>query len=156
MQFKVILLSLFSATLVLGQATQHPHRISADKRHSSKAAKTSSTREYLPLIKRLRSQGATVKLTAEPVRQPFFSVPGRIIGINDESVQVFKFSNASAADGQAHRVSADGMTIGTSKPSWMAPPHFFKAGKLIVIYVGANESVLKVLQASLGVQFAGS
>jgi hypothetical protein len=37
----------------------------------------------------------------------------------------------------------------------MAPPHFFRSGKLIVLYVGANESILKVLQASLGAQFAG-
>ncbi len=155
MQFKVILLSLFSASLVLGQSTLPRHRVSSAKRHSSTAASSRSAREYLQLVNRLRSKGANVKLTAERLRQPFFSVPGRIVSINNESVQVFKFANASAAEGAAKRVAPDGMTIGNSKPSWMGPPHFFKSGKLIVLYVGANESVLKVLQTSLGSQIAG-
>lgn len=155
MQFKVILLSLFSASLVLGQSTLHRHRISPVKGHSSKASNALSGTEYLDLANRLRSAGANVKLTAERLRQPFFSVPGRIVSINNESVQVFKFANASAAEGAAKRVAPDGMTIGNSKPSWMGPPHFFKSGKLIVLYVGANESVLKVLQTSLGSQIAG-
>lgn len=155
MEFKVILLSLFSASLVLGQSILPRHRMSAVKRHSSAAASARLATEYLDLVNRLRSAGANVKLTAERVRQPFFSVPARIVSINDESVQVFKFANTSAAEGAAKRVASDGMTIGTSKPSWMAPPHFFKNGKLIVLYVGANESILKVLRASLGGQFAG-
>lgn len=151
----LILLSLFNAFLFLGQSTLHRQRVNAVKRHSSTAATPRSAPEYLQLVNRLRSKGANVKLTAERVRQPFFSVPGRIININDEGVQVFKFANTSAAEAQAKRVAPDGMTIGTSKPSWMAPPHFFRSGKLIVLYVGANESILKVLQASLGSQFAG-
>jgi hypothetical protein len=155
MQFTVVLLSSFSALLFLGQSTLHLYPISAAKRHSSTTASSRADTEYLQLAQRLRAKGASAKLTAERVRQPFFSVPGRIININDEGVQVFKFANASAAEKQIKRVAPDGMTIGTSKPSWMAPPHFFRSGKMIVLYVGANESILKVLQASLGSQFAG-
>ncbi len=156
MQFKVISLSLFSASLVLGQSTLHRHRISPVKGHSSKASNALSGTEYLDLANRLRSAGANAKLTTKRVRQPFFSIPGRIVSINDESVQVFKFTSASAAEGAAKRVAPDGMTIGTSKPSWMATPHFFKRGKLIVLYVGVNESILRMLSASLGGQFAGN
>lgn len=153
MRFTAILL-LFSAFLSPGQSL-HRNRTNPVKRHSSTPSSAGSATEYLNLVSRLRAEGAKVKLTAEQVRQPFFSVPGRIITINDESLQVFRFANASAAKGQAKRVAPDGMTIGTSKPSWMAPPHFFKSGELIVLYVGANESILKVLQVSLGAQFAG-
>jgi hypothetical protein len=35
------------------------------------------------------------------------------------------------------------------------PPHFFKSGRLIVLYVGEESSVLKALEAMLGPQFAG-
>ncbi|MEO7971657.1 MAG: hypothetical protein ABI698_10190 [bacterium] len=156
MQFTVILLSLFSAVFCRAQSHLHLYPISAAKLHSSTTASSRSDTEYIRLVKRLRSSGASAKVTAELVRQPFFSVSGRIINVNGESVQVFKFANAAAAEAQAKGVAPDGMTIGTSKPSWMAPPHFFKGGKLIVLYVGANESVLKVLEASLGTQFAGS
>lgn len=78
------------------------------------------------------------------------------MNINDEGVQVFRYATDAAAANQAKQVAGDGMTIGTSKPSWMAPPHFFRSGKFIVLYVGTNESILKVLQTALGSQFAGS
>lgn len=156
MQFTVILISLFGAFPCMAQSTRPFYLISAAKKsHFSTRAVSRSDTEYVQLVKRLRANGANAKLTAERVRQPFFSIPGRIININDEGVQVFKFANASAAEAQAKGVAPDGMTIGTSKPAWMAPPHFFKSGKLIVLYVGANQSILQVLQTTLGSQFAG-
>lgn len=39
---------------------------------------------------------------------------------------------------------------------WIAPPHFYKKGQLIVLYAGVNISVIHILEASLGSQFAGS
>jgi hypothetical protein len=114
-----------------------------------------SPKEYARLIAKLRAQGASARSTRERVRQPFFSVPGRIMTVNSESIQVFEYSNSATSENQAKRVSPDGKTIGNSKPSWMAPPHFFKSRNLIVLYVGANESTLKVLRATLGPEFAG-
>ena len=38
---------------------------------------------------------------------------------------------------------------------WLAPPHFYKAGKVIVIYVGRDSGVMSVLQEAMGSQFAG-
>ncbi|MBA2702435.1 MAG: hypothetical protein H0U60_01100 [Blastocatellia bacterium] len=80
---------------------------------------------------------------------------GRVTNINGESVQVFEYATNSAAEADARRVSADGTTIGTSKPTWMAPPHFFRSGKLIVLYVGANQTIVNLLRATVGNQFAG-
>lgn len=97
----------------------------------------------------------TVRSSKERVRQPFFSVSGRIIMVNNEGLQVFEYPTQVAAANEAERVSQDGMTIGSSKPSWMAPPHFFKRGTLIVIYVGNNQTILNILKATLGGQFAG-
>jgi hypothetical protein len=156
MQSKLIAILLLSASLIPGQSNRHRHSVNAVKRHSSKPTRARASTEYLRLINRLRSAGATVKLTDERVRQPFFSVSGKIFSINEEGVQVFEYASASAAEDQAKRVTPDGMTIGTSKPSWMAPPHFFMSGKSILLYVGTTESILKVLQASFGRQFAGS
>ena len=75
--------------------------------------------------------------------------------ISGEALQVFEYARASAADADASRVSGDGTTIGTSKPTWMATPHFFKSGKLIVLYVGGNQTVVDLLRTALGNQFAG-
>jgi hypothetical protein len=52
-------------------------------------------------------------------------------------------------------VSADGGSVGTSSMSWMATPHFYQAGKLLVLYVGDNAVVADMLESALGSQFAG-
>jgi hypothetical protein len=122
----------------------------------SYSVKAKRSAELRSLMKKLRGQGARVALTNERVKQPFFSVPARILNIDGVSVQVFQYSLLSAASKEAAVVNSDGMTIGTSKPSWMAPPHFFRSGRLIVLYVGNEQSILMLLQGALGNQFAGN
>lgn len=115
-----------------------------------------SSTELRSLMKKLRSQGAKVALTGEKVEQPFFSVPARILNINGVGIQVFQYSSPSAAHKEAMLVSSDGMSIGGSKPAWMGPPHFFKSGRLIVLYLGNDHTILKTIHGALGKQFAGS
>ena len=38
---------------------------------------------------------------------------------------------------------------------WPAPPHYYKKGRVIVRYLGDSMAVLEVLEAVLGLQFAG-
>jgi hypothetical protein len=154
MLLRVMVIALVLASLTFGQSTRHRHgkKVKADPSYSS--SRTAST-ELLRLARKLRAGGASVALTKEKVSQPFFSARGRIMKTNGEAVQVFQYLTPSAADADARRVSADGSTIGTSKPMWMATPHFFKSGNLIVLYVGANQTILELLQTSLGDQFAG-
>jgi hypothetical protein len=39
--------------------------------------------------------------------------------------------------------------------SWMATPHFYKTGRILVLYVGDDQKVIDVLTGALGPQFAG-
>jgi len=89
------------------------------------------------------------------VDQPFFSIPGRMIKVHGEDVQVFQYANAAAAAAEAAPISRDGRTVGTRKVHWIGSPHFFKKEKLLVLYVGDNAKVLGSLEAALGQQFAG-
>ena len=41
-------------------------------------------------------------------------------------------------------------------PMWIAPPHFFKSGRLIVLYIGEEPRLLQGLAHILGPQFAGN
>jgi hypothetical protein len=109
---------------------------------------------YASLIDNLRTAGVSAESEGE-VDQPFFSVEGRIIKVSGEDVQVFQYGDAAAADAQAALVSPDGSSVGTSKLHWVDPPHFYKKGKLLVLYVGGNAKALKALEAVLGRQFAG-
>ena len=111
-------------------------------------------RDYVSLIDNLRAAGATVEPVGE-VRQPFFSVPGQAITVNGEQVQVFEYPDAGSAAAAAARISPDGGTIGTTMVTWVGPPHFYRAGKVIVLYVGDSRAVISVLERVLGPQFAG-
>jgi hypothetical protein len=110
--------------------------------------------DYASLAANLRAAGASVK-PGDEVDQPFFSVTGKMMQVHGEEVQVFQFANAAVADAQAARISPTGSAVGTTKVHWIGPPHFYRKGKLLVLYVGDNDQVLKALQAALGRQFAG-
>ncbi len=110
--------------------------------------------DYVSLIDNLRQAGATVEPAGE-MTQPFFSVNGRVIVVNGGDVQVFEYADAAAAEAEAAPVSPDGSSVGTSMVGWVASPHFYRAEKLIVLYIGDSEAVTDVLENVLGQQFAG-
>jgi hypothetical protein len=106
------------------------------------------------LIAALQASGATVE-TGDPISQFFFSPEGSIIKVNGADVQVFEYESAEAMENEASQVAPDGGSIGTSMVTWMDPPHFYKAGRIIALYVGSDQAVLGLLEQVLGPQFAG-
>lgn len=111
-------------------------------------------RDYVSLIDQLRAHDATVTPTGE-ISQPFFSVKGQAITVNGEQVQVYEYPTADAANAESARISPDGGTVGNTHIDWVASPHFYKAGKVIVLYVGSSDAALQPLTTVLGPQFAG-
>ena len=89
--------------------------------------------DYVSLIDNLRAAGATVEPKGE-VSQAFFSVKGQVMSVNGGEVQVFEYADESAIEADAALISPDGGSIGTSMVTWVAAPHFYKIGKLIVLY----------------------
>jgi hypothetical protein len=110
--------------------------------------------DYVSLIDNLRASGATVEPVGE-VEQAFFSVTGHVITVNGNDVQVFEYADAEAAEADAALVAPDGGSVGTTMVTWVATPHFYRTGKLIVLYVGDDSGVTAVLESALGPQFAG-
>lgn len=105
-------------------------------------------------LEELREKGAEAQ-SGESVEQAFFSVIGTMINLNGESVQVFEYDSAETMESDAVLVDADGGSIGTSMVSWVATPHFYKKGRILVLYVGDNAETLGLLESVLGAQFAG-
>jgi hypothetical protein len=110
--------------------------------------------DYASLLDGLRAAGATVEPAGE-VEQPFLSVTGTMIKVHGEDVQVFEYANPAAMEAETAKISRDGSTVGTAKLHWIGSPHFHRRGKLLVLYLGDSEQVLKTLQSVLGDQFAG-
>ncbi|MGI8811219.1 MAG: hypothetical protein ACR2IH_01665 [Pyrinomonadaceae bacterium] len=124
------------------------------EQHRPLRAKTPAPSQLDGLIRKLRAAGATVTKGSK-VSQPFFTAAGRLLYVNGVEVQVFEYKATQKANADAGRVSPQGSPVSTSMVTWVAPPHFFKSGRLIVLYVGNEPRVLKALKASVGEQFAG-
>jgi len=106
------------------------------------------------LVTALQDAGAAVE-TGEPISQAFFTPEGSILKVNGADVQVFEYESIEAMQEEASQVAPDGGSIGTSMVSWMDTPHFYQAGRIIVLYVGSDETILDLLEKVLGPQFAG-
>ena len=120
-------------------------------------------KDYVSLVDTLRAVGATVD-PAGTRSVDFLAPEKQLLTVNGEDIQAFEFASAEEADAAAGGVSATGSSIVTtmadgtqmaSMITWVEPAHFYKAGKLIVIYVGSDSDVIDALQDAMGRQFAG-
>jgi hypothetical protein len=74
---------------------------------------------------------------------------------------VFEYPSPETARSDAARVAPDGYSIGpggtlpAAQIEWVAPPHFFRRGRIIAVYLGSDQKVLDWLQGVFGEQFAG-
>lgn len=98
---------------------------------------------------------ATVTVIGSSQSQSAIGGTGYAITVNGERVQIFEFSTEAQATARSRQVSADGTKIGTQEIPWKVDPHFFRKGRLIVVYGGSNASVMNALERVLGKQFAG-
>jgi hypothetical protein len=106
------------------------------------------------LLSALQTSGLEPR-QVDRITSAFFTVPATVYQIRDGEIQIYEFPNEERAAHEAETVSADGSSVGTSKVLWRAPPHFFRTGALLVLYLGSDEQVLDILRAKIGSQFAG-
>ena len=113
-----------------------------------------STREFVGLLEHL---GARVSVAETMPREsfPFFSVNSQRLLVNEQTVHVFEYLDSNTAAEEAARVSATGSPIGETQITWVDPPRFYKSTHLIVLYVGRNEDVVRLLEDVFGRPFAG-
>lgn len=115
----------------------------------SPAPEKTKVDSYQSLVDALRLDGATIEPGGN-VEQPFFKVPGQVIRVNGQDVQVFEYENEAARQVDSSQISSDGSTIGTSIVTWMDTPHFWAKGKTIVLYIGKNQATVDLLNQVLG------
>lgn len=102
------------------------------------------------------------------VQQPFFRTEGtrlRISGANIQpaEIQTFEYETVSMAASDVSRITPGGEASwiepdGTGKSvkiTWAGLPHFYRSGRLIALYVGADPAIIALLEDQFGPQFAG-
>ena len=103
-------------------------------------------------IRAVEDQGVRITRMEEMPRQshPFFSVPAQRLTVSGENVYVFQYASAPEADREAATISRDGSQVGNSHIDWIGPPRFYRKDRLIVLYVGATQDVVRALESVLG------
>jgi hypothetical protein len=121
--------------------------------------------DYSTLLDYLRDSGASVVDQGE--LSGFFFDDGsqsRGITVNGSDMSVHEYTSSEAMEAAASHVSLDGSAFEweesgnltrTVMVEWVAPSHFYKSGRIIVIYIGEDDSVISLLRNGLGRQFAG-
>jgi hypothetical protein len=106
------------------------------------------------LLASLQSAGLSAAEGGD-VSQSFFSVPGKVLLLGSDELQVYEYATPEAAAADVQSVSADGKSVGAAVLDWISTPHFFSSGNVVLIYVGENSTILQTLQSMFGTQFAG-
>ena len=106
------------------------------------------------LVKVLQAAGAKVE-SGDSITQEFFTPEGHTFKVNGGDLQVYEYPSADAMAQESSKVAPDGGSVGTSMMMWMDTPHFYKAGRIIVLYLGKDKALLDLLNKAMGPQFAG-
>ncbi len=116
----------------------------------------------------LRSKGLTVEYIAE-ASQPFLRTVGARLRLSSGALaqpielQAYTYDDPALAAEDAARVQPDTGVRWTERDgnvrtisfACVAPPHFFRRERVLVLYTGTDPAVLALLTDLLGAQFAG-
>lgn len=147
------LIFLFTLLLLVGLVVACANEATEPKAAPDPAQPEAAT-GLSALIASLESAGATVEPAGE-VEQPFFAVPGQLLRVNGNDLQVFEYADEAAAAADAALVAPGGGSVGPNMVSWLATPHFYRQANVIGIYVGDDGEFLALLTSVFGEQFAG-
>jgi len=120
--------------------------------------------DYSTLLRYLRDSGASIGEAGEIHQYAFLDIEGRRVTVNESTIEVYEYANSEVMESEASCVWSDGYSItkdlegGRSMVKgvgWIDTPHFYKAGRIIIIYIGNNSSMISLLENALGEQFAG-
>lgn len=120
----------------------------------SPTSESQTVQDRASLLNILQAAGAKVE-TGDSITQEFFTPEGQTVKVNGADLQIFEYENNEAMEKEASQVAPDGGSIGTSMVTWIDAPHFYKAGRIIVLYLGNDKAVLDLLNKVVGPQFAG-
>lgn len=151
-----LLIVLFGALLLVGCGPQtSPFNVALETPAAVTLTTDTAVVDVSSLLGALQAQGAAVALDHE-VRHAFLAVSGRVIEVNGADVQVFEYPSASAAQADIALIEPHGYTIANRSVEWVATPHFYAQGRLLVIYIGSDEDLLDTLAGVLGAPVAGA
>ena len=83
----------------------------------------------------------TVEKTDQTILHPFFRVPGQLVRVNGQDLQVFVYPDVNSRKSDSARISADGTMIAGEVVEWPATPRFASTGNVLAVML-TNDSRL--------------
>ena len=87
-------------------------------------------------------------------------VPRLLMRVDEADLDLYLYDTVADLEQDVRGIGADVSSYGKGgvhiEISWVSPPHFYRNGTVIVLYVGENPVLLSDLQTILGPPFAGS
>jgi hypothetical protein len=112
------------------------------------------------LIASLKSHGVSAT-SPQPVQPGMLGIGSTVYRVPGGDLRVFTYTTVAKARAAAARVAPDGYTVATESGinqviDWAAPPHWFRDGREVAVYVGTSKDVVDALGAVAGPQIAGA
>jgi hypothetical protein len=165
--------AMFGVSLaILGAAcTSHPEKPEPSKSSPSQDPDSGPSVEVFggddsPSLQYLLKSAGRAGVRVGPVEslsKEFFAVGGHSLMLSTrEAIEVFEYPTSQAAAIDASRISADGYSLDPAvglpavQVEWVSPPHFFRQGRTMVVYLGNSRVVLEWLRSIFRDQFAGA
>jgi len=104
------------------------------------------------LISSLQKAGYKIK-TIQFVGDGILSGDLTTIDIDGDTIGIYEYKNNQEMEEQAKTIH--GSRIGNSFYDFIATPHFYKNGNIIVSYIGINTKTIKKIEKLMGKQFEG-
>ena len=105
----------------------------------------------------LREKDIEPELTAD-ANSLILGRVGTVVSWGEIQIGAFEYPDRPAAKAIAALIADDGSSVEgiTEDPiNWPATPHFFRRGRLLVLYVGDDRPTADLLKVVLGPQIAG-
>lgn len=104
-------------------------------------------------LAKLSDKGASIE-NQEAVAYEFFSVEGMNVNVNGKRITIFEYPSVKAAEMDSSAIT-DGFEFEAKNGvrmmvDWIDMPHFYREGKIIVLYVGRDQKTLSLLEEILG------
>lgn len=93
------------------------------------------------------------------VQSDFIPTTRKRMIIDDKAIDIYVFHSNIRMENEAKNIGSNGFSYQSETRGinigWVAPPHFYKKGRIIVQYVGSDQKILTDLKDIFGGQFIG-
>ena len=116
-------------------------------------------RDYSSFTQALDAAGFSVREGGR-LSGELFAVPGQRVFIDGTQILAYEYARDEALNEVRLSISRDGYSVptrtgGVAMVEWVSTPHFYSAGRLLVLYLGEKQRTLDALNLLLGPQVAG-